>query len=188
MEEIAYHHSRKDMWKMILAGAVMFGASLLLLYLGLFTDFRLASMGPATGPFSVIVGTIGSIFFGYGFFYIMRIYLFPKNALVITDTGIINHTNAIGSKEVIPFTDMKKAELEIINATPHVGITLYDDEKYFNGLSFFKRKAAEMNKKYFGTSAVSMSVPHEKREELHEIVDIINERIEMTQDRKQITN
>lgn len=184
MEEIAYHHSRKDSLKLVLAGALMFGASLFLLYLGLFKDFRLASMGPATGPFSVLVGTIGTLFFGYGFFYIMRLYLFPKNALVITDTGIINNTNAIGTKEVIPFTDMKKAELEIINASPHVGITLYDDEKYFNSLSFFKRKAAEINKKHFGTSAISMSVPHEKREELHEIVNIINERIEITQGRK----
>src|SRR5690625_2685144 len=97
---------------------------------------------------------------------------------------MIDKTNAIGSIEVISYLNMKKAKLELVNATPNIGIGLYNEEEYLDSLPFIKRKAQEINKKNFGTSMVSMSVPHESREELHEIIHIINERIEITKTRK----
>lgn len=188
METKAYHHDRSEALKLVLMATGMFGASLFLLYLGLFTDFRLALMGPATGPMSIIVGTIGSLFFGYAFFFILRRVLFPQNALVITDEGIIDQTNGLGTKNIIPFSNMREAKLELINSSPQIGINMYDDAKYFESLSYIKRKMAEINKKHFGTSTVSLSVPHDSRAELHEIIDIINDRIEITKGRKQMTN
>lgn len=184
METLTYDHSRADLLPMLGLGFVMFGASVFLLYLGMFTDFTLSTMGQATGPFSILIGSIGTLFFGYAFFFILYRAIFPKGALIINDRGIIDNTNAIGSKEVIPFGNMKEAKLEQVNATPNIGIDLYNEEEYLDSLPFIKRKAQEINKKNFGTSMVSMSVPHESREELHEIIHIINERIEITKTRK----
>lgn len=186
MEELSYHHSRKETLSLVLSSFVMFGISLYLLYLGLFTDFTIQLMGSATGPISIFVGSIGSLFFGYAFYFILRRALFPENALIITDKGIIDNTNAIGTKELIPFKNMKKAKLELISGIPNIGIELYNDEQYFEKLPFIKRKAQEINKKFFGSSTVSMTVPHDSREELHEIIDIINERIEITKTRTEM--
>src|SRR5699024_3844811 len=109
MEELTYHHSRKDTLPMVLSGFVMLRISLYLLYLGLFTNFTIPLMGSATGPISIFAGSIGSLFFGYAFCFILRRALFPENALIILDKGIIDNTNAIGTKELIPFKNMKKA-------------------------------------------------------------------------------
>lgn len=111
METKAYHHDRSGALKLVLMATGMFGASLFLLYLGLFTDYRLALMGPATGPMSIIFGSIGSLFFGYAFFFILRRVLFPQNALVITDKGIVDQTNGLGTKNIIPFSNMREAKL-----------------------------------------------------------------------------
>lgn len=108
----------------------------------------------------------------------LKRFLFPKGALVINDKGIINRTNAIGSKEVIPFSDMKKAKMEIVNASANIGIELHDDDKYLKRLPFLKRKASEINRNSFGTSVISIDAPIESRERLLDIIDIINERIQ----------
>lgn len=181
METISIDHSRKDMLLLVGLGAMMFGASLWLVYAGLFTDFRLAQMGRATSGFSILVGGFGVLFFGYAFFYILSRFLFPKGALIINEEGIIDHTNAIGSKKIIRYEDMKEAKLEMINSGPQIGINLTNEQDYLDRLPWLKRKASEINKKYFGTSTVSLNVPVESRERLHELIAIINERCEMVQ-------
>jgi hypothetical protein len=172
------------MWPMVGLGAIMFGASVWLVYAGLFTNFQLPQMGPATGFFSILVGGFGVLFFGYAFFYILYRFLFPKGALIINADGIIDNTNAIGSKEVIRFEHMKEAKLEIIQATPQIGINLTNEQEYLNTLPWLKRKAQAINKKYFGTSTVSLNVPVESRERLEELIDTINARREFVQSQK----
>ncbi len=135
-------------------------------------------MGIVSPELAVLAGGVGTLFFGYGFFFLLKRFLFPKGALVINEKGIINRTNAIGSSHVIPFEDMKKARLEMVNSSPNIGIELHDDEKYLKSLPFLKRKASEINKNSFGTSIISLDAPIKTRERIHEIVDIINERIE----------
>lgn len=181
METISVDHSRKDMLLMVGLGAIMFGASLWLVYAGLFTDFRLPQLGPATSGFSILVGGIGVLFFGYAFFYLFYRFLFPKGALIINDKGIIDNTNAIGSKEVIRYEHMEEAKLEMINSGPQIGINLTNEQEYFDRLPWLKRKASEINKKHFGTSTVSLNVPVASRERLLELIAIINERREIVQ-------
>lgn len=78
---------------------------------------------------------------------------------------------------------MKQAKIEVINEEVNIGLDLTNEEKYLNSLPFIKRKLQTINKNNFGTSVVSMSVPHDSRDELEEIVEIINERIEKVQKR-----
>lgn len=178
METITIDHSRKDYGVMVLLAALMFGASLFLLLGTYFTDLNFRFMGIVSPGLAVLAGAVGTIFFGYAFFFILKRFLFPKGALVINSEGIINRTNAIGSKRVIPFTDMKKAKFEMVNSSPNIGIELYDEEKYLQNLPFLKRKASEINQNSFGTSIISLDAPIKDRERLHEIIDIINERID----------
>ncbi|HLR92280.1 MAG TPA: STM3941 family protein [Atopostipes sp.] len=186
METLSYDHSRASLLPMLILGFIMFAASVFLLYLGLETDFILPQIGLATSTFSILAGGFGTLFFGFAFLFILYRFIFPKGALIITDRGIFDNTNAIGSKELIPFEGMKNAKLEIINATPCIGIDLHNEEDYLKKLPTIKRKAHELNKKYFKTSVISLNVPHESREELLEIIDIINERIEITSVRKKM--
>lgn len=186
METLTYDHLRADLIPMIGLSFILFGMSIFLLYLGLFTDFTLSIMGQATSVVGVLAGGFGTTFFGYTFFYILYRAVFPEDALTINDKGIINKTNALGSKKVIPFENMEKAKLEIIHSTPHVGINLYNEEEYLENLSYFKRILQEINRKNFGTSIISMNVPHKSREELHQVIDIINDRIEITRVRKEM--
>lgn len=178
METISIDHSRKDYGVGVLLAILMSGASLFLLFGAVFTDLNFRFMGITSPGLAILAGGIGTLFFGYGFFYLLKRFLFPKGALVINSKGIINRTNAIGSKRVIPFQDMKKAKLEMVNSSPNIGIELHDDEKYLKSLPFLKRKASEINKNSFGTSVISLDAPIKSRERIHEIVDIINERIE----------
>lgn len=180
MDTISVDYSRKELIPIVFLGFLMFAASCWLIYAGLFTSFRIPQLGPLTSFFSIIVGSFGAVFFGYGFFYLLGRTLFPKGALVITAEGIIDNTSGISSKEVVPFSNMKKAELEIINSGPHIGITLRDEAAYLANLPFIKRKAKQLNKKYFNTSIISMSVPIESRADLVELIEIINERIDLT--------
>lgn len=186
METLTYDHSRATLLPMLILGFLLFAASVFLLYLGLETDFTLPQLGLATSAFNIIAGGFGTLFFGFAFLYILYRFTFPKGALIITDRGIYDNTNAIGSKELIPFENMKKAKLEMVNAIPNIGIELHNEEDYLKRLPSFKRKAQELNKKYFNTSMVSLNVPHENREELLEIIDIINNRIEITDVRKKM--
>lgn len=178
METISIDHSRKDYGVGVLLATLMLGASLFLLFGSFFTDLNFRFMGIVSPGLAVLAGGVGTLFFGYGFFFLLKRFLFPKGALVINEKGIINRTNAIGSSHVIPFEDMKKARLEMVNSRPNIGIELHDDEKYLKSLPFLKRKASEINKNSFGTSIISLDAPIKTRERIHEIVDIINERIE----------
>lgn len=184
METLTYDHSRADLLPMMGLSFVMFSLSVYLLYLGLFTDFTLSIVGSVTSIVSILGGGFGTNFFGYAFFYLSYRLIFPEDALIINDKGIIDKTNALGSKEVISFENMKNAKLEIIHTTPHVGISLYNEEDYLEKLPIFKRILQEINQKNFGTSVISMNVPHESREELQQIVNIINDRTEITKVRK----
>lgn len=178
METISIDHSRKDAGKILLLAFIMFGASLLLLLGGMFTDYQFNFMGIRSKGFAVFAGVLGTVFFGYAFFFLSKRFLFPKGALIINEEGIINQTNAIGTKQVIPFSEMKKAKIEMVNAKANIGIELLDNEKYTARLPWLKRKATEINHNQFNTSIISLEVPVESREELKEIVDIINQRIE----------
>lgn len=178
MDTLSIDHSRKDYGVMLLLGALMLGASLFVLIGTLITDFPFRFWGIQYDGLGLLAGGVGTLFFGYGFFYILKRFLFPKGALVITEEGIINRTNAIGSKRVIPFHSMKKAKVEIVNASGNIGIELKDDQLYLESLPWLKRKASEMNQRSFGTSIISLDVPVDSRERLQELTDIINERIE----------
>lgn len=178
METISVDHSRKDYGVMVLLGALMFGASLFLLIGSLTTDFPFRFWGVQSDGLALLAGGFGTLFFGYAFFFILKRFLFPKGALVITEEGIINQTNAIGTKKVIPFHSMKKAKVEIVNASGNIGIELKDDQEYLDSLPWLKRKASEINHRSFDTSVISLDVPVDSRERLQELTDIINERIE----------
>lgn len=178
METISIDHSRKDYGVGVLLATLMLGASLFLLLGSFFTDLNFRFMGITSPRLAILAGGIGTLFFGYGFFFLLKRFLFPEGALVINSEGIINLTNAIGSKRLIPFQDMTKAKFEMVNSSPNIGIELHDDEKYLKSLPFLKRKASEINKNSFGTSVISLDAPIKSRERIHEIVDIINERIE----------
>lgn len=183
METISIDHPRKGVGKLVLLGALMFGASLFVLLGTLFFDLTFRVLGmPSTG-LGLLAGGVGTIFFGYAFFFSLNRYFNNRGALVITPEGIINRTNAIGTKDVIPFSDMEKAQYEMIQGNPQIGIKLYDHEKYLNSLPWLKRKTVEINHNSFGTSIISLDVPTDSRDELHELVDIINHRIELAQEK-----
>lgn len=178
METISIDHSRKDYGIMSLLGAVMLGASLYLLLGAVFPKMPFNVIGPNLRGLGFLAGGFGTVFFGYAFHFILRRFLFPKGALVISPDGIINRTNALGSKQKIPFSEMKSAQLEIIHSKPHIGIQLVDNERYLERFSFLKRKAIQINHQYFGMSMLSMDVPVQTREELFMLIHTINERIE----------
>lgn len=178
MEKITVDHSRKDYGVLLLLGALMFGASLFVLIGSLTTNFPFRILGIQSEGLGLLAGGFGTLFFGYAFFFILKRFLFPKDALVITDEGIINRTNAIGTKKVIPFHSMKKAKVEIVNASGNIGIELKDEQLYLDSLPWLKRKASEINQRSFGTSIISLDVPVDSRERLQELTDVINERIE----------
>ena len=186
METITYDHSRADLFPMVILSFVLCCLSFFLLYLGMDTDFILSLIGQATNMIMIICGSMGVLFFGYSFFYVLYRFIFPKNALVINDRGIINQTNVLGSKENIPFETMKTAKLENIHGKQYIGIKLYNEEEYLDRLSVFRRILQESNQKNFGTSIISMSVPTGSEEDLHKIVELINERIEITEVRKEM--
>lgn len=178
METISIDHSRKDYGVMLFLGALMFGASLYVLLGSIFSATPFRVFGIPSQGLGLLAGCLGTLFFGYGFFFILRRFLFPKGALVITAEGIINQTNAIGTNQVIPFHDMEEAKLEIVNAKPHIGISMIDDAQYLQRLPWLKRKAAEINHNKFDMSILSLDAPINTREELNEVIEIINERIQ----------
>lgn len=183
METISIDHSRKDYGVMLLLATVMFGASIFLLLGSLYTAFPFRFWGIQSDGLALLAGGVGTLFFGYAFFFIFKRFLFPKGALIVSEKGVINRTNAIGSKRVIPFSEMKSAEIEIVNGSANIGIDLVDDEKYLTKLPWLKRKASEINHRLFGTSIISLDVPVKTREELKELVSLINERIEKAKPR-----
>lgn len=178
METITIHFSRKDTGILTLLAFIMFGASLFVLLGSLFTEFPFQIMGLRSTGLGLFAGVLGTIFFGYGFIYLFRRFLFPKNALIINAEGIINRTNALGMKEVIPFTIMKKAVAEKGNVKGNIGIELHDEKAYLEQLPWLKRKTTEINHNSFGTSIISLDVPVDSRAERQKIIDIINERIQ----------
>lgn len=186
MKTLTYDHSRADLFPMVILNFVMLMLSIFLLYSGMYMDFSLSLFGQATSVIMIICGSIGVLFCGYTFFYVFHRLVFPQGALIINDRGIINLTNVLGSKEVIPFEMMEVAQFEKIHGKLYIGIKVYNEEEYLDNLPIFNRILQEINKKNFGTSIISMSISTDSREGIPQIVKIINERIEITKVRKEM--
>lgn len=178
METISINHSRKDYGVGAILATIMFAASLFVLFGSVFTEMPFRFFGLESAGMGLLAGGLGSLFFGYGFFFLWKRFVFPDGALVISSVGIVNRTNALGTRQLILFQDMKEAKFEMVQASPNIGIVFYDNEKYLMSLPFLKRKASEINHHTFKTSVLSLDVPVRSRERVHELVDIINERIE----------
>ena len=186
MKTLTYDHSRADLLPMGFLSLILFSLSVYLLYLGLYSDFTLFFLGQVTSLITALCGGLGVMFCGYTFSYILYRLVDPKDVLIINDRGIINQTNVLGSKAIIPFEIMKVAKIDKVHGKLYIGINLYNEAEYLENLPVFKRILQETNRKNFGMSLISVSAPTDSKEDLHQIVKIINERIEITKVRKEM--
>ena len=95
-------------------------------------------------------GILGILFFGTTFVY-GAIRLFDnKPGLTINDNGIIDNSN-MSSIGLIEWIDIKEIKTKDYNSTSFLLLFLYDNDKYLNKASGFKRKLMKGNLKKYKT-------------------------------------
>jgi hypothetical protein len=96
------------------------------------------------------VSLICIVFFGYiGILRLIDLIKF-KPALVITKSGIYNHSNGVSGFH-IQWNEIKRFELSIVKRTKFILIYVKNPDKFMAQVGFMKRFFMKMNNKMYGT-------------------------------------
>jgi hypothetical protein len=128
MDEIIIKEDKKKVLQLIILGIIMLTISFLNLAIGITN----------ANVFYIIIGIIGTAFFGYCFFYIIKRATNNKPLLIISETGITDISNA-SSIGFVPWEEIKSVSIIKVLSQKFIGITVYDLDKLINGLPLFKR-------------------------------------------------
>lgn len=95
----------------------------------------------------IIIGIIGTTFFGVCFFYIIKRSLDHKPLLIIGEHGITDMSNA-SSVGFVAWKEIESVSVRRVLTQKFIGITVYDIDKLMNGISAMKQNAIKVNMKF----------------------------------------
>jgi len=155
MKEVVINTSA---WKSILflAGCLIFVIG------GIFIIFY------GKGSNSTPVGILSIVFFGFGFFVLLRQGLDRRPRIVIDEKGVTDRTLGVGR---IDWEDIETVQLTSVFTNNFVVLKLKNNEKYLQKLSNISKKLTKVNKDLgFGALNLNLSMLDMKPKKIYEIV------------------
>lgn len=123
----------------------------------------------------IIIGIIGTTFFGVCFFYIIKRASNHKPLLIIGEEGITDMSNA-SSVGFVAWKEIESVSVRRVLTQKFIGITVYDIDKLMNGISPMKQNLIKANLK-FKYPPISISF-NTADTEFGEVLSIIQNRLE----------
>jgi hypothetical protein len=149
---------RTSVWK-----SILFLAGCLLFVIG---GIFIISSGK--GSKSTLVGILGIVFFGFGFFVLLRQGLDRRPRIIIDEKGVTDRTLGVGR---IDWEDIDAVQLTSVFSNNFVVLQLNNNEKYLKNLSNTSRKLTKVNKDLgFGALNLNLSSLDMKPKKIYEII------------------
>ena len=149
---------KTSLWKSILflAGCLLFVVG------GIFVIFY------GKGSNSTVVGILSIVFFGTGFFVLLRQGLDRRPRIIIDEQGVTDRTLGVGR---IVWEDIEAVQLSSVFTNNFVVLKLKNNEKYLKNLSNISKKLTKVNKDLgFGVLNLNLSLLDMKPKKIYEIV------------------
>lgn len=150
MEErfVVYQSKMKQVGLVILA-LIMVLASFFILFIG--------------KPVFILVGVVGTLFFGYAAFYLMKQLFAGKKLVVLTEQGFYDYSSALATKErLIPWDEVAHIEEVGIVNQDFVSIYLKHPEQVLTNLSKVQRAGIKANVK-MGFGEINITLQSAKK-------------------------
>lgn len=165
MNEIIIKENKKKVIWLIIVAIIMLFACIFDLVIGII-ELKLGY---------IIIGIIGTTFFGVCFFYIIKRALNHKPLLIIGEEGITDTSNA-SSIGFVAWEEIESVSVIRVLTQKFIGITVYDIDKLMNGSSTMKQKAIKANLKLkYPPISISLNTADAK---ISEVLSIIQNRLE----------
>jgi hypothetical protein len=130
---------------------------------GIFTILR------SNDLFLNIIGIIGIVFFGVGFFVLLYHVSDRRPRIIIDEKGITDRTLGIGR---IDWEDIESVDLASVSSTKFVVLYLKDTGKYLKRLSNTSRKITKINKMLgFGALNLNLSLIDMKPQSFFNLIE-----------------
>lgn len=142
----------------------------LLGFLMVVTSLAVLMGGLVDGKFLlIIIGLIGSVFFGFCEFLLIKQVFKRKPIIILNSEGFFDYSNALSAKKfLIPWESISKIEKTSMINQEFVSVYLKQPEEFLDKLSQFQRKAVQVNIRMgFGEINITLqSAKHYTNEQL----------------------
>lgn len=175
MEELTYYYPKKGLTQTLLAGALALAMCVGLIYVGVIIGLQDYILGPATPFASLVVGSIGIVYFGYLFIQLVYRAVTDKPILEITQEGVRDNSSLLSSHILIPYASMRKVTIEHNLGSRVISIKLKDEEAVTQAVPLVKKITLLFRKHVLRIGLVDIEVHGQNREEYEKIVKCINQ-------------
>lgn len=175
VEELTYHYPRKGIVATFIAGTLAIAMCAGLIYVGVIIGLQDYILGPATPIASLVVGSIGLIYFGYLFIQLIYRAISDKPLLEITNEGVIDNSSLLSSHRLIPYENIRKVAIEHKLGKRLISIKPKDEKVIIREASLFKKAALLFKKHILRFGLVDIEVQGQNRKEYEKIVKCINQ-------------
>lgn len=115
-----------------------------------------------------VVGIISIVFFGFGFFVLLRQGLDRRPRIVIDEEGVTDRTLGVGR---INWEDIASVQLSSVYTNKFIVLQLVNTEKYLENLSNASKKMSKINRDLgFGALNLNLSLIDMKPQRVYELI------------------
>lgn len=175
MEELTYHYPKKGLTQTFIAGVLALAMCVGLIYVGVIIGLQDYILGPATPFASLVVGSVGLLYFGYLFIQLIYRAISDKPLLEVTNEGIIDNSSLLSSHMLIPYENMRKVTIEHNLGSRIISIKVKDEKAIISEASLLKKITLLFRKHILRIGLVDIEVHGQNRKEYEKIVKCINQ-------------
>ncbi|GAA0358410.1 hypothetical protein GCM10008932_08890 [Alkalibacterium iburiense] len=175
MEVLTYYYPKKGLTQSLIAGGIALTMCIALMYVGITLGLEHYILGPATPIASLVVGSLGILYFGYLFIQLIYRAVTDKPILEITQEGVRDNSSLLSSHMVIPYENMRKVVIEHQLGRRIISIKLKDEKQLLQSASLLKKMILLFRRHILRIGWVDIEVHGQNREEYDKIVKSINQ-------------
>lgn len=175
MEELTYYYPKKGLTQSLIAGGIALAMCIALIYVGITLGLEHYILGPATPFASLLVGSIGILFFGYLFIQLVYRAVTEKPVLEINQEGVRDNSSLLSSHVWIPYENIRKVAIEHQLGRRIISIQLKDEKQLLQSVSLMKKMILLFRRYILRIGWVDIEVHGQDRKEYDKIVKSINQ-------------
>lgn len=123
----------------------------------------------------IIIGLIGSLFFGWCEVYIIKELFRGKKLVILTNEGFYDYSSALATKgKLVPWNQVRIIENQSIVGQSFVSVSLKDPESFLSELSALQRKLIAANVK-MGFGEINITLQSAKKCTNDQLIEKMNQ-------------
>ncbi len=166
MKDLVVEQDQLKQFKFVLLGLTMVLASLLVLIMG----------SSKSNVVFVMIGIMGTIFFGFCFLFILKRFIFPKAILMVDSRGITDHSSAT-SVGLIPWEEIEDVFMTQTFNQEFITIKLNNTATRLSEKNFVRSIFNKCNTALYSEGQICITL-QSTRADINEVLKIILERFD----------